>query len=40
MDDRWLRDGLNVHKGKITQPEVAKDLGYDYHDAEEVLRHD
>lgn len=40
MEDRWLRDGLNVHKGKITQREVARDLGYDYHDAEEVLRHD
>lgn len=40
MEDRWLRDGLNVHRGKITQREVASDLGYDYHDAEEVLRHD
>lgn len=40
MEDRWLRDGLNVHKGKITQREVAQDLGYDYNDAEEVLRHD
>ena len=36
-DDRWLRDGLNVHKGKITQPEVARDLGYEYHEAESVL---
>jgi alanine dehydrogenase len=40
MEDRWLRDGLNVHKGKITQREVAHDLGYDFHDPEEVLRHD
>jgi alanine dehydrogenase len=36
-DDRWLRDGLNVHKGKITQREVAHDLGYDYHDPESVI---
>ncbi len=36
-DDQWLRDGLNVHKGKITQREVAHDLGYDFHDPESVL---
>jgi alanine dehydrogenase len=36
-DDRWLRDGLNVYKGKITQREVAHDLGYDYHDPESVI---
>ncbi len=36
-DDRWLRDGLNVHKGKITQREVAHDLGYDFHEPESVL---
>jgi len=40
MEDQWLRDGLNVHKGKVTQYEVAQDLGYEYFDAEEVLRHD
>jgi alanine dehydrogenase len=40
MEDQWLREGLNVHKGKVTQREVAHDLDYDYHDAEEVLRHD
>jgi len=40
MEDQWLRDGLNVHKGKVTQHEVAHDLGYEYFDAEEVLRHD
>ena len=40
MEDKYLRDGLNVHKGKITQREVAQDLGYDHHDSEEVLRHD
>ena len=37
-DDRWLRDGLNVHDGKITQREVAHDLGYDYHDPESLLQ--
>jgi alanine dehydrogenase len=36
-DDRWLRDGLNVHMGKVTQKEVAQDLGYDFHDPESVL---
>ncbi|MCP4980776.1 MAG: alanine dehydrogenase [Gammaproteobacteria bacterium] len=36
-DDRWLRDGLNVHQGKITQHEVAQDLGYDFHDPVDLL---
>jgi alanine dehydrogenase len=36
-DDRWLRDGLNVHRGQITQREVAADLGYEFHEAESVL---
>ncbi len=36
-DDRWLRDGLNVYRGQITQREVAHDLGYDFHEAEGVL---
>jgi alanine dehydrogenase len=36
-DDRWLRDGLNVYQGKITQREVAQDLGYDFHDPETLL---
>ena len=36
-DDRWFRDGLNVHRGKITQREVAHDLGYDYHEPESVI---
>lgn len=29
-DDRFLRDGLNVHAGQITHPAVAKALDYDY----------
>ncbi len=36
-DDRWLRDGLNVHRGKITQREVAQNLGYDFHEPQSVL---
>ena len=36
-DDQWLRDGLNVHQGKVTQREVAHDLGYDYHSPESAL---
>jgi alanine dehydrogenase len=37
LDDQWLRDGLNVHDGKVTQREVAHDLGYDFHDAKNLL---
>lgn len=29
-DDRCLRDGLNVHNGKVTYQAVAEALGYDY----------
>ena len=36
-DDRWLRDGLNVHAGKVTQQQVAHDLGYDFHDPDSLL---
>ena len=32
LDDEHLRNGLNVHAGKITYREVAEDLGYDYVD--------
>ncbi len=31
-EDVHLRNGLNVHEGKITNREVAHDLGYEYHD--------
>jgi len=37
LDDQWLRDGLNVHAGKVTQREVAHDLGYDFYDAKSLL---
>lgn len=36
-DDQWLRSGLNVHRGMVTQREVAQDLGYDYHSPESAL---
>lgn len=36
-EDKGLRNGLNVYLGKVTHPEVAADLSYPYHPAEEVL---
>ena len=36
-DDPHLREGLNVHKGHVTQKEVAHDLGYDYKDPLEAI---
>ncbi|MGI9483545.1 MAG: alanine dehydrogenase [Hyphomicrobiales bacterium] len=36
-DDKYLRDGLNVHDGKVTYKAVADDLGYDYVPAEDVI---
>ena len=36
-DDPHLRDGLNVHAGKVTHAAVARDLGLDYTPAEDVL---
>jgi alanine dehydrogenase len=32
-----LRNGLNVYKGRITYEAVARDLGYDYQPASEIL---
>ncbi|EAQ99049.1 alanine dehydrogenase [Congregibacter litoralis] len=29
-DDRYLRDGLNVHNGKVTYQAVSEALGYEY----------
>lgn len=37
-DDIHLRNGLNVHKGLITQKEVAHDLGYKYVDALDAMK--
>ena len=36
-DDAHLRNGLNVHEGKITSREVAHDLGYEYHDPKPMV---
>ncbi|PCI86227.1 MAG: alanine dehydrogenase [Hyphomicrobiales bacterium] len=40
LDDKHLRAGLNVYKGKITYKAVADDLGYDYHTPTELLKAD
>ena len=37
LDDEHLRNGLNVHEGKITYEAVARDLGYDYVPAVQAL---
>ncbi len=36
-DDAHLRAGLNVHKGQVTQKEVAHDLGYEFLDPLEAI---
>ena len=36
-EDKGLRNGLNVCLGKVTYAEVANDLSYAYHPAEELL---
>lgn len=38
LDDEHLRNGLNVHAGKITYREVAEDLGYEYVEATTALK--
>ena len=37
MQDVHLRNGLNVYKGVITHQAAARDLGFEYTDAESVL---
>lgn len=37
-EDRHLRAGLNVHKGRVTNKAVADALGYESHAAEAVLK--
>ncbi len=37
LDDEHLRNGLNVHAGKVTYREVAEDLGYDFVEATAAL---
>jgi alanine dehydrogenase len=36
-EDPHLRDGLNIHRGRVTYAAVARDLGYDYQPAAEAL---
>ncbi len=38
MDDVNLRNGLNVHKGKITNQAVAEALGYDMEEPQSALK--
>jgi alanine dehydrogenase len=37
LDDPHLLEGLNVHRGKVTYEDVARDLGYEYVPAREAL---
>ncbi len=36
-DDAHLRNGLNIHQGKVTEPNVASALGYEYVSAQAAL---
>ncbi|MCP5503751.1 MAG: alanine dehydrogenase [Chlamydiales bacterium] len=38
LSDPYLRPGMNVCLGKVTNEHVAHDLNYDFHDPEEVLK--
>ena len=38
LDDPHLRNGLNVHRGEITHPAVAKSLGLPFKDPVEAVR--
>ena len=37
LDDKHLRNGLNVFDGKITYKAVAESLGYNFIDADNIL---
>jgi alanine dehydrogenase len=37
IDNHHLLEGLNVHRGKVTYEDVARDLGYEYTPAREAL---
>jgi alanine dehydrogenase len=37
MDDRHLRNGLNVHQGRVTNRAVASALGYSFVDPREAV---
>lgn len=36
-DDEHLRNGLNIHRGQVTEPNVAEALGYEYVPADVAL---
>ncbi|HEX4871756.1 MAG TPA: NAD(P)-dependent oxidoreductase, partial [Nevskiaceae bacterium] len=38
IDDVHLREGLNVHRGRVTYQAVARDLGYDWQPALDALK--
>ncbi len=38
LDDANLREGLNVHRGKVTYKAVAEALGYEYVSPQDVLK--
>ena len=38
LDDPNLREGLNVHLGRVTYKAVAEALGYDYQSTQEALK--
>ncbi|TAM27250.1 MAG: alanine dehydrogenase, partial [Nevskiaceae bacterium] len=38
IDDANLREGLNVHQGRVTYKAVAEVLGYEYQPALEALK--
>lgn len=38
LDNTHLRDGLNIHKGRVTCEAVAQDLGYEYQPPIEALK--
>ena len=38
LDDKHLRNGLNVHKGRITNAAVAEALGYDMAEPQAILK--
>ncbi len=39
-NDPLFLQGLNIYKGKVTNPHVAHDLGYEYHPPEPLLAQD
>jgi alanine dehydrogenase len=37
-EDPHLRNGLNIHAGKVTHPQVAAALGYEYAEPLEAIK--